>query len=261
MADKKNLVIKVKYPVAGTKAKDDIPAPLTTTEWNIKRLALVAVILTLVLGILFYYLIQDEVEQETDLQSVSPAAENNIAKPEPTPVAIDSAKSPGNQPAMLADVNKTQPSAKTPETQQTQNILPKDTPAGQTAMDQQAGTVAGESKTAPVNVTVSRALLTYEVKSTEPMTEIPRTVHVNKAKSTVVYYFTEVEGMSGRPIFHEWLRNGKVVTRYKLNVADNNWRTYSNMSLSTKGLGNWTVRLLADNNQLLSQQTFKVVMK
>ena len=52
MADKKNIVIKVKYPASGRSAA---LAPQMVTEWNIKRILLAAGVLVLLLGTVFYY--------------------------------------------------------------------------------------------------------------------------------------------------------------------------------------------------------------
>jgi hypothetical protein len=55
MADKKNIVIKVKYPASG-RSVASAPAPQIVTEWNIKRILLVAGALVLLLGSGFYFI-------------------------------------------------------------------------------------------------------------------------------------------------------------------------------------------------------------
>ena len=67
MEDKKNIVIKVKYPTSGKKAVYDVSsASKVKTEWNIKRILLALVGVVLIIVVLFYFIKQDT--QKTDLQ-------------------------------------------------------------------------------------------------------------------------------------------------------------------------------------------------
>lgn len=274
MADKKNIVIKVKYPATGKKTEKYAP-PKTVTEWNIKRIAFAAAILTVVLAGLLYLLMYDGVEQQNDRQNASLPPDTTANSSEQRAIAANNIAAPDNQPKTGDEVGNVQPSInqgaitqidkpsikpeQALEKPQTQSIKLDDAVKNQPVTSQPEESVAVASPPVKVNKNVSRALLTYKVKNREPMTEIPRTVIVDKTKPTVVHYFTEVEGMKGQNIYHEWIRNGKVVTRYKLDVgSDAAWRTYSHMSVSEKGLGNWTVRLLDAENNLLNQQAFRV---
>ncbi len=68
MEDKKNIVIKVKYPTSDKKEEHEVSAPKIITEWNIKRILLaLAAIIFLISGLLYF--IKPDTEK-ADLQSV-----------------------------------------------------------------------------------------------------------------------------------------------------------------------------------------------
>ena len=68
MEDKKNIVIKVKYPTSDKKKVHEVSAPKIITEWNIKRILLaLAAIIFLISGLLYF--IKPDTEK-ADLQSV-----------------------------------------------------------------------------------------------------------------------------------------------------------------------------------------------
>ena len=64
MVDKKNIVIKVKYPNP-SKTIDDLPVSKVITEWNIKRISLALLGVVAFIVFLFYIL-----KQDTDKSSV-----------------------------------------------------------------------------------------------------------------------------------------------------------------------------------------------
>lgn len=231
MADKKNLVIKLKYPAGAKKNIRSPAAAEKATEWNIKRV--VAAMLAVVLAVVFLLAL---------LFQGKTAPVDNI----PLPAAPSS---PATE-HLSALAEKGLPT-------QSEATLPVVTePPAQPKASVQVASAEAVQKTSPAHV--SRALLTFKVKKRNPMTEIPRLVTVGKGRSVAIHYFTEVEGMAGHDVFHEWLLNGKVIMRYTLNVEKGHWPTFSRMLLTGTSQGTWVVRLLDENNQLLNQQTFAV---
>ncbi len=105
---------------------------------------------------------------------------------------------------------------------------------------------------------VSRAMLTYGINNKGPASEIVRPLVVSKTKPQWVYYLTELKSMDGNNIYHEWLKNGVVVSRQKLHVSGDIWRTTSRRLFSESEKGKWSVRLLDGNGQLLNERKFKV---
>ena len=66
MEDKKNIVIKIKYPSADKKAEYDVPARKVITEWNIKRVLLAFLGIVLFIGALYFFSKPDS--QNTNVQ-------------------------------------------------------------------------------------------------------------------------------------------------------------------------------------------------
>ncbi len=87
MEDKKNIVIKLKYPGSGKPADPGVSASKVTTEWNIKR-----ILLTL-LGLIFFiaallFLFKPNT-QNTDLQHQAASPENSIKTPVKSEIEIN----------------------------------------------------------------------------------------------------------------------------------------------------------------------------
>ena len=184
MTDKKNIVIKVKYPASG-RAADYDPAHQMVTEWNVKRISLAAGVLVLLLGSVIYFINSD---------SQSPDSQN------PT-------------------------------------VLPEELGS------------------------VGRAVLTYEIKNQEPVGEITRPVKVKQAKPIMVYYYTELNKMNGRKVYHEWLKNGVIVSRQELSISADSWSASSRKLLTDDADGDWVVRLVDESGKLLNDKAFKVHLK
>ena len=196
MEDKKNIVIKVKYPASGKKPEHDLPTTKVITEWNIKRilLALAGVILAILL--LFYFIKPDA--QKPDLEQKTALPEKTVNTP----------------------------------------VKPE----------------------ASVNNNITRALLTFKINNNEPVGEINLPLKLSKKKSTSVYYFVELTGMKGRTVYHEWLLDGNLITRKKINISDNDkWRTLSRQLFAYTARTNWTVRLVDETGRILNEIHFDVI--
>jgi hypothetical protein len=201
MEDKKNIVIKVKYPTSGKKEEHDVSAQKVITEWNIKRILLaLAGVIFLVLG-LFYFIKPDT--QKTDLQ---PKADSH-------------------------------PKAALPEKLVNTTGRPKN----------------------EINKNIIRALLTFKINNSEPEGEIILPLKLSKNKSTSVYYFVELTAMKGRTVYHEWLLDNELITRKKVNISDDTWRTSSRQLFAYTARTNWTVRLVDETGRILNEKQFNVI--
>ena len=202
MEDKKNIKIKVRYPVSGKKAVYDVSsASKVKTEWNIKRILLALVGVVLIMVVLFFFLKHNT--QKTDLQPK---------------VAL-------------------QPKPVLPEKIVNTQVKPK----------------------VEINKNIIRALLTSKINHNEPVDEIILPLKLSKKKSTSVYYFVELTAMKGRRVYHEWLLDGKLITRKRVNISNNTWRTSSRQLFAYSVRTNWTVRLVDETGQLLNEIHFNVI--
>ena len=249
MTDKRNIVIKVSYPVAG-KAAENI-APKMITEWNVKRILIAAGVLVLALVALIYGISNDTGKTGVDDVEVSL---NELEKPVVAPVGtketeiknLDIPKQVVAKTGPLgeskSEINKKQSSI------QVNGIIKK----------QPKEKVIKEGEYSKTNPNVSRALLTYAINNKEPSGEVVRAVGVSLKRPVWLYYFTELKSMNNSKVYHEWLKNGEIISRQELVISDDIWRTSSRKLLSFSEKGNWVVRLVDKNGQLLNEKKFKV---
>ena len=197
MEDKKNIVIKLKYPAADKKAENEVHTSGVVTEWNIKRIALaLAGVVLIAAAALFFVFRQDT--QKPDLQPQAALPEKVVNEP-----------------------------------------------------------VKAEKKTTN---NINRALLTFDIKNNEPVGEISLPLKLGKNKATSVYYFVELTGMKNRTVYHEWLLDGKLITRKKVHITDDaKWRTFSRQLFAYTAQNNWTVRLVDETGQVLNEIRINVV--
>jgi hypothetical protein len=110
-----------------------------------------------------------------------------------------------------------------------------------------------------VSNNITRAFLTFKIDNNEPTGKIDIPVKLSKYKSTSLYYFVELTGMKGRTVYHEWLLEGKLITRKKVNISNNNWRTSSRQFFANSDKTNWMVRLVDENNKVINELNFSVI--
>jgi len=197
MEDKKNIVIKVRYPTSGKNTENDIQSSKVVTEWNVKRILLALAGAVLVIAMALFYFNRPDT-QKTDLQPQAALPEKGINAPVKPQIAT--------------------------------------------------------------NNTITRALLTFATNKNEPVGEITYPLKLSKNKSTSVYYFVELTGMKGRTIYHEWLLDGDLITRKKINISDDDkWRTLSLQLFSYTARNGWTARVVDEAGQVLNEIRFNVI--
>ncbi|UOA08172.1 DUF2914 domain-containing protein [Methylobacter sp. S3L5C] len=108
------------------------------------------------------------------------------------------------------------------------------------------------------NITITRALLTFNINNNEPVGKITLPLTLSKTKSTSIYYFVELSGMKDRTIYHEWLLDGTLITRKKVNISNDNWRTSSRQLFIYNIKTNWIARLVDESGQILNQIDFSI---
>jgi hypothetical protein len=194
MENKKNIVIKVRYPSADKMAGHEVSAPKVITEWNIKRIVLALLGAALITVALFSLFKQDT--KKTALQ------------PKAVPEKI-----------VNAPVKS--------RTEVKKNII--------------------------------RALLTFKINNNEPEGEIALPLKLSKTNSTSVYYFVELNAMKGKTVYHEWLLDNELITRKKVNISDDIWRTSSRQLFAYSDRTNWTARLVDETGQILNEIHFNAI--
>lgn len=223
MAEKKNLVIKVKLPVTAQSGDASLSNPKVITVWNVQRIAVAGgVLLGFILLLILLFSGGDESE---DLQL---AVDNTVERPLKTLIsAPPSALPAAKQPPQLPEVAKASPS-KAPA------LLSGDT------------------------ARVRRALLTTRIIGKEPGSQMPQTLGINAGQPVTVYYFTELRGMYGKTLYHEWLQNGVQIAKEPLLVEAERWRVTTHRTMDKQSVGQWTARLTDSQGMLLDEKYLTV---
>jgi hypothetical protein len=221
MTEKKSMVIKVKYPTPGKATSKPVSAKGVITEWNFKRIAL-ALGGLLVIAMSFFYITDDS----DDKKNASTAA---LAEPEQHVVEINS---------------------------------PPDKELVSTGQTTAADHPAANDKPYTVNAkSVVRSQITSEIKNNEPIDNIPLPIKIGKKETLWLYYFAELKGMKGQAVYHEWWLNGDLVSRKKVNISDNIWRTSSKQIITYTTNNDWIVRLVDESRNKLSEKSFNLQLK
>jgi hypothetical protein len=219
------------------------------TEWNVKRILLAVGALVLALVSLFYVI--NKATQNTDSNNAVVIVDAT-EKQAPPEVKEAEVKDQGLSRQSVAEPNSPVKSKKEPDkqNQQTAGITNK------AVIKKQANKKIVKEREYSHNVL--RAALTYEINNKEPVGEIAQTVAVSKKKPLWVYYFTELSSMNGSKVYHEWLKNGVLVSRQALVISGDTWRTSSRKLLSGSEQGKWAVRMVDEKGRLLNEKKFKV---
>ena len=252
MVNKRNIVIKVKYPVPGKTAGSRSPAPQMITKWNVKRILLAASALALVLAS-FIYVIKNDPQEITPDNSA--ALTNAIEEPVTAQIDIKEADTLPKQEIKKTNFSVNSINEPNKKNKQATDIAKN---AIKKQLNKKVINVIKGPEYSKVIHNVSRASLTYGINNKEPAGEVARTVDIKRKKPVWIYYFTELKAMNGGTVFHEWLKNGAIVSRQKLVISGDIWRTSSRKLLSESEKGSWIVRLVDKSGRLLNEKSFKV---
>ena len=107
---------------------------------------------------------------------------------------------------------------------------------------------------------ITRALLTQEIKDQEPQGSIPFELALPDEGIVKVILFTEMHGLRGKKLYHEWYRNGVRQARVRIPVNVNKQRSHSSKYINTQMLGDWQVKVLDGKQNSYALAEFKVVL-
>jgi Protein of unknown function (DUF2914) len=216
MSEKKNIVIKVKYPSPGKVTEHHASGPPVVTEWNFKRVGVALGGVLLAIMTWFY---------ATDSTDNKPSVVSNTAQVVNTQQQVTTTGEPGE-------------SAATTKPVPTKSISP--------------------AKTSTV---VARSQLTRDIKKNEPVDKLKLPLKIGKKETIWIYYFVEIKGMVGQPVYHEWWLNGNLVSRKKVNISDDPWRTASKQLITYTNNSDWIVRVVDEARNTLSEKSFNLELK
>ncbi|MCK5354609.1 MAG: DUF2914 domain-containing protein [Methyloprofundus sp.] len=234
------------------------------TEWNLKRI-IYAVIVVLIFIILpaYYFNLEDDSTKNDDTTGMESEPEQQkqaltkeIVVEQVTPQALS------KEPASLGENSKAN------------NVLEKE-PAVQAPLEGSAvqaevkpKTVVIEKavqhkpprqpiKTEYLNPHITRAELAQGMNKLRPYGQVELPFLVGE-KTRGLYFFTEIKNMKGNAVFHEWLREGKSIYKRKVIIRGNRWRFYTSKLFTQTSIGQWQVRVITKQGEVLHKINFSV---
>ena len=234
------------------------------TEWNLKRI-IYAVIVVLIFIILpaYYFNLEDDSTKNDDTTGIESEPEQQkqavtkeIVVEQVTPQALS------KEPATLGEHSK----AKNVLEKEPVVRLPLEDSAVQTeikpkavVMDRAAQykTPQQAIKTEYLNPHIARAELAQGINKLRPYGRVELPFLVGE-KTRGLYFFTEIKNMKGNSVFHEWLREGKSIYKRKVIIRGNRWRFYTSKLFTQTSIGQWQVRVITKQGEVLHEINFSV---
>ena len=102
--------------------------------------------------------------------------------------------------------------------------------------------------------TVSRALFTVGIDNREPVIMVDS---ISPDSYTSISFFTELNGMSGKTVTHQWVFDDKVMFEKSFEVNGDRWRVWTSKTLIPDWTGTWTVKVLNEDGSVLERKTFE----
>ena len=102
--------------------------------------------------------------------------------------------------------------------------------------------------------TISRALFTIGIDNREPVIMIDS---ISADSYNSISFFTELNGMSGETVTHQWMFDDKVMFEKSFEVGADRWRVWTSKTLLPDWTGTWTVKVLNEDGSLLERKTFE----
>jgi len=113
----------------------------------------------------------------------------------------------------------------------------------------------GFSAQAYAEGSVARAAFAQSIVDREPVDQVVELS--NDVKK--VYFFTELRGLKDKSVTHRWEYKGEPHAAVTVNVGANRWRTWSSKNLQPNWTGAWTVSVVDEEGNVLSEETLNYV--
>jgi hypothetical protein len=257
------------------------------TRWD--RIISVFVILALLIGILTYFLLDNEEESESNAlntplseeqlsvlkteEKTSSLIENkentfDVRKQETEQVLASSQSSPELEPEQTrisesklnegASQKTVKEQIKDAVTEELRASVVAENIAEETSVSKQL-----ETRSAQVSIennAITRAVLTLVLKDKEPLGTIPYELVLPEEGIVKVILFNEMNGLRGKKLYHEWYRNGVRQARVRIPVNVNKQRSHSSKYINAQMLGDWHVKVVDGAQKLYVSADFKVVL-
>jgi len=103
---------------------------------------------------------------------------------------------------------------------------------------------------------VERAQFTSGIKAKEPTNVLNETIFSNGQNTRKIYFFTELKGLTGSTVRHQWYYKRQLVVEIPIHVQGDRWRSYSTKHIPSSMQGKWTVKVQDENENTLTKASF-----
>ncbi len=117
----------------------------------------------------------------------------------------------------------------------------------------------GVAEVAILSPKIHSAAVSDERVQREPGRALPKMLHMGASDLLTVYFFTDYRNLQGLWVYHDWYLNGKRVARVKSRPHKQTFNAYSSKYIDRHMTGDWQVKVVDENNQLLAQTRFEVL--
>ena len=101
--------------------------------------------------------------------------------------------------------------------------------------------------------TVSRAVFTIGIDNREPVIMVDS---ISADSYNSISFFTELTGMTGETVTHQWMFDDKVMFEKSFEVGSDRWRVWTSKTLLPDWTGTWTVKVLNEDGAVLERKSF-----
>lgn len=101
---------------------------------------------------------------------------------------------------------------------------------------------------------VSRAVFTIGIDNREPVIMVDS---INSSAYNSISFFTELNGLAGHSVTHQWVYNDKVMFEKTFDVKGDRWRVWTSKTLLPSWTGIWTVKVLDTDRTELASKSFE----
>lgn len=249
------LVVRVSLGAAA--ASGDLPEPTTEQHWHWRRIA--GAVLTLcAAALLLYGWLNVELPD---------AVASSVADTAPVVITSESIEAATPELVLEAVQQNLEPEsvpvkAVSTETAAIEAVKPVDVPVLSNAAVTQQPAVAEPAlvvtDTGAPLFSAETGILRLALLTNETPSAKARSLgeHIDAAAVPQLALYSEVKGLNGQNIEHLWYYEGKLMTRIKLPVKLDYWRTYSRKEFDTSQKGEWRVEILDPQQNLLFSHHF-----
>ena len=108
-----------------------------------------------------------------------------------------------------------------------------------------------------VNSGIKEAVLSLSLNKDQPGEPLSHSVVMNEGLIKVILY-TEMQGLNGKVLYHEWYRDGKRQARVRIPVNVRNQNSYSSKFIDKYMLGQWQVKVVDGSGEPYVLADFEV---